>query len=586
MYHFTGKETAKYLLEGAAVCAAADYLFYQSLPVLLFMLPIPVLFLKMQRKKCTARQQRELNYQFRDALTAMNVAVQAGYSAEFAVRVSVLVVGFFYDLGCDILDVFRYIDSLLRLSVPVEELFLDLGKRSGVEDIENFAAVFYTAKRTGGDMTQVIQKVARMLSDKIEVKKEIEATLAAKKSEQMVMSIMPAGIICYLKLTSPGFLDVLYGNPFGICAMTVCMVIYGLSYWLGVKIVDIEVYVRLMWIHILFIMGYLGVFLAGKMGRLPPEAGNPEEKKLFIRIALTGNIIGMLLTFQSGGDKVYSSGYRMEKEETGAYEEKFKVSVDGEEAGSLYVQVPEKETEGSEEEPETELSEEQQREKELQDMIVQYNQKKNDPQYYYLPDEWNGKHLEWEQPKDKTGNLLSALGLSAAVAAVIAKKREEQNAQIKRREQMLMDYPGLIMKFTLLVQAGLTARKAFQKIALDYGKREDGKKREAYEEIRVACYEMDSGISEAEAYRRFGERCGQVKYKTLSTLLIQNLQKGSRKLADLLEKESVEAWEERKRKARVLGDTAATKLLLPMVLMLLVVMAVIMLPACLSFYGG
>lgn len=268
------------------------------------------------------------------------------------------------------------------------------------------------------------------------------------------------------------------------------------------------------------------------------------------------------------------------------HEEKFKVSVDGEEAGSLYVQVPEKETEGSEEEPETELSEEQQREKELQDMIVQYNQKKNDPQYYYLPDEWNGKHLEWEQPKDKTGNLLSALGLAAAVAAVIAKKREEQNAQIKRREQMLMDYPGLIMKFTLLVQAGLTARKAFQKIALDYGKREDGKKREAYEEIRVACYEMDSGISEAEAYRRFGERCGQVKYKTLSTLLIQNIQKGSRYLADLLEKESVEAWEERKRKARVLGDTAATKLLLPMVLMLLVVMAVIMLPACLSFYGG
>ena len=131
-----------------------------------------------------------------------------------------------------------------------------------------------------------------------------------------------------------------------------------------------------MWIHILIFMVILGVFLAGKMGRLPPEAGNPGEKKLFILIALTGNIIGMLLTFQSGGDKVYSSGYRMEKEETGAYEEKFKVSVDGEEAGSLYVQVPEKETEGSEEEPETELSEEQQREKELQDMIVQYNQKK------------------------------------------------------------------------------------------------------------------------------------------------------------------------------------------------------------------
>ena len=236
-----------------------------------------------------------------------------------------------------------------------------------------------------------------------------------------------------------------------------------------------------MWIHILIFMVILGVFLAGKLGRLPPEAGNPGEQKLFILVALAGNIIGMLLTFQSGGGTVYSSGYRMEKEETGAYEEKFMVSVDGKEAGSLYVQVPEKETEGSEEEPETEtkLSEEQQREKELQDMIVQYNQKKNDPQYYYLPDEWNGKHLEWEQPEDTTGNLIAALGLVAAAAVVIAKKREEQNVQIKRREQMLMDYPGLIMKFTLLVQAGLTARKAFQKIALDYGKREEGKKRDA-----------------------------------------------------------------------------------------------------------
>ena len=76
-----------------------------------------------------------------------------------------------YEKGSDILDEFRYIESQLRLSVPVEELFLDLGKRSGVEDIENFAAVFYTAKRTGGDMTQVLQKVARMLGDNTGYKK-------------------------------------------------------------------------------------------------------------------------------------------------------------------------------------------------------------------------------------------------------------------------------------------------------------------------------------------------------------------------------------------------------------------------------
>ena len=51
------------------------------------------------------------------------------------------------------------------------------------------------------------------------------------------------------------------------------------------------------------------------------------------------------------------------------------------------------------------------------------------------------------------------------------------------------------------------------------------------------------------------------------------------------EKEALEAWDERKRKARVMGETAATKLLVPMIMMLAVVMAIIMIPAFLSFYG-
>ena len=135
-----------------------------------------------------------------------------------------------YPKNEDIVAEFRYIETQQRVSVPVEELFLDLGQRCKVEDIENFASVLYTAKRSGGDLGNVIQKVARMLGDKIDVKKEIEATLAAKKSEQMIMSLMPAGI-----------LDILYGNPFGICAMTVCLTVYGAAYWMGKRIVEIEV---------------------------------------------------------------------------------------------------------------------------------------------------------------------------------------------------------------------------------------------------------------------------------------------------------------------------------------------------------
>lgn len=342
-----------------------------------------------------------------------------------------------------------------------------------------------------------------------------------------------------------------------------------------------------MWIHIIIFAGILGTAAAWKAGWLRLE-GLEENggKKLFFIVALAGNLMGLFVTLGSGNGTVYSDGYRLEKEDTGSYEEKFMVSVDGEEAGTMYVQVPEKE---SGEEPQSsssrELTEKEVQEQKLREAVARYNQEKNDPDYYYLPDQWDGKHLDWKHPDDHSGALLSALSLFAALALMVKKSRERQEAQAKRFEQLLMDYPGLVMKFTLLVQAGMTVRKAFQKIALDYRKRRPDKVRYAYEEILAACYEMDSGVSEAEAYRRFGERCGQIQYKTFATLLIQNLQKGSKRMSDLLEQESMEAWDERKRKARVLGEAAATKLLVPMVMMLGVVMAIIMVPAFLSFYG-
>ena len=191
-------------------------------------LPVTVFFLKWKKQGLIRERKKNLNYQFKDALNALSVSVQAGYSVENAVIACSRDLERLYPQEADIVREFHYMETQLKVSVPVE-------------DIENFAAVFYTAKRTGGDMNRIIQTSSRMLGDKIDVRKEIETTLAAKKAEQMIMSLMPAGIILYLKMTSPGFLEVLYGNPFGILAMSLCLGIYGLSYWLGRRIVDIEV---------------------------------------------------------------------------------------------------------------------------------------------------------------------------------------------------------------------------------------------------------------------------------------------------------------------------------------------------------
>lgn len=240
-YSFTKKEILLYLAESMALCWLINHLFYQSVWAYLFLLPVPFLFFQWKRKQKIAERKRVLHYQFKDALASLCVAVQAGYSMENAVSACARDMEKLYGQGEDIVIELHYMETQLKVSVPLEQLFTDLGTRSGIEDVENFAVIFASAKRTGGNLSSILQKTSHMMGDKIEVTKEIQATLASKKSEQMIMSAMPFVILGYMQITSPGFLQVLYGNTFGAAAMTVCLVIYFFAYWMGQKIVNIEV---------------------------------------------------------------------------------------------------------------------------------------------------------------------------------------------------------------------------------------------------------------------------------------------------------------------------------------------------------
>jgi phosphosulfolactate phosphohydrolase-like enzyme len=91
--------------------------------------------------------------------------------------------------------------------------------------------------------------------------------------------------------------------------------------------------------------------------------------------------------------------------------------------------------------------------------------------------------------------------------------------------------------------------------------------------------EIRDGVSESRAMERFGRRCRLLPYLRFSSVITQNLKKGADGIIDILEKESLEALEQRKERVLQLGEMAGTKLLFPMILMLGLVMGIIMVPA-------
>lgn len=240
-YRFSGREFLLTALTGAALWTALDYLFYRSVTVFWFGGVWMVIFCRWSGKQKLLRRKKELHYHFKDVLIAMKTAVQAGYAVENAVFEAAEDLQMRYGARDWMVRELKYMWKQMQLGIPVEKLFLDFGERCGIEDIQNFAGVLAIGKRSGGNMSQLLENAVRVLGDKIETQKEIEAAVAAKKYEQTVMSIVPAVIILYMQISFPGFLDILYGSVFGGIVMSVCLAVYMMAWYIGRKIVEIEV---------------------------------------------------------------------------------------------------------------------------------------------------------------------------------------------------------------------------------------------------------------------------------------------------------------------------------------------------------
>lgn len=210
-------------------------------------------------------------------------------------------------------------------------------------------------------------------------------------------------------------------------------------------------------------------------------------------------------------------------------------------------------------------------------------------EFLWLPTNLEGHSLVWKNQESHLPLQVFFLGMIVVMLLPALAAEREKEAEKKRKEQLTREYPDLVNKLALLLGAGMTLQGAWRQIAEKYmqecrnGQREPGM---VYEEMLITLREMESGKGEMKAYEGFGERCGLPKYRKLSSYLVQNMKKGNRGLCELLEREAAEAYAERKNMARQYGEEVGTKLLLPMLLMLGIVIFVIMVPAVISFQSG
>ncbi len=203
---------------------------------------------------------------------------------------------------------------------------------------------------------------------------------------------------------------------------------------------------------------------------------------------------------------------------------------------------------------------------------------------WLLPENENDLPLRWYRKNEHSGMILCLLLLLAAGLLPSVRKKREDEKKKNRMRALQQQYPGFVSSLHLYMCAGLGMRKSMERMAGISRKNAGDKrrKREIDEEVERTWTEIENGVSEQDAWQHFGDRCRLPAYRELALLLIQNRKHGSSRLPELLEREARAAFETRKRQARAEGEKASVRLILPMSMMLVVVMALIMVPALLN----
>lgn len=228
-----------------ALCAllffGIGYLFYHHWVLGLLLASASLLTPRYYNRYLLNKRRTALSLHFKQALYSLSSSLAAGKSVENAFREAV------HDLRMldpqadhDFIRELIIICTRMEYGEPIETALQDFADRAQMEDITNFADVFVTCKRTGGDLVEVVRRTSSVIGEKLDIQQEIAVTIAQKKFESKAMFAAPFLFLIFLSLTSPEFLAPLYTGMGYILSSISLLILFGCFIWVQ-RIMNIKV---------------------------------------------------------------------------------------------------------------------------------------------------------------------------------------------------------------------------------------------------------------------------------------------------------------------------------------------------------
>lgn len=229
------------LIIGGIGLFAVGYIFFQSVLLSLILTGGAVLLPKQWSRYLLRRRREALNLHFKQALYSLSSSLAAGRSVENGFREAIEDLKLLYpDGNNDLIRELGIICTRMEYGQPIEEALQDFSNRAGMEDISNFADVFTTCKRSGGDLVEIVRRTSSIITEKLEISQEIGVMIAQKRFEAKAMLAAPILFLLFMEMSSPDYMQPLH-NGVGIIISAFSLVLYAVCSWWIIKIMDIKI---------------------------------------------------------------------------------------------------------------------------------------------------------------------------------------------------------------------------------------------------------------------------------------------------------------------------------------------------------
>jgi tight adherence protein B len=192
---------------------------------------LPILYLLRLKKK----RMKRFEELFPESLEFVSRSMRAGHA--FSVALEMIHREFQEPLAGE----FRRTFEEHNLGMPLDVALVKLGKRVPSLDVHFFVSAVMLQKRTGGNLAEILDKLAYIIRERFKLRGKINAISAHGRMTGMALSSIPMAVAALMFLVNPEYIRFFFVDEVGNYMLGAALALQLSGYLVIQKIVSIEV---------------------------------------------------------------------------------------------------------------------------------------------------------------------------------------------------------------------------------------------------------------------------------------------------------------------------------------------------------